>query len=41
MYFEKGTKKNCKFAFSITLAIMLLASSVAIFASVVTKDAFG
>ena len=40
MYFEKGSKKNRKFAFSITQAIMLLAASVAIFASVVTKDAF-
>jgi len=40
MYFEKGSKKNRKFAFSITLAIMLLAASVAILTSVVTKDAF-
>jgi hypothetical protein len=40
MYFEKGSKKNRKFAFSITQAIMLLAASVAIFTSVVTKDAF-
>jgi len=40
MYFEKGSKKNRKFAFSITLAIMLLAASVAILTSVVTKNAF-
>jgi hypothetical protein len=40
MFFEKvNKKKNHKFTFSITLAI-LLAASVAISASVVTKDAF-
>jgi len=33
-------KKNCKIAFSITLAILLLATSVAISASVVTQKAF-
>jgi len=41
MYFDKvNNKKIYKITFSITLAIMLLAASVAIFASVVTKDAF-
>jgi len=41
MYFEKGTKKkNRKIVFSITLAIILLATSVAISTSVVTQKAF-
>ena len=40
MYFEKGNnKKNCKFVFSITLAI-LFAVSVAISTSVATQNAF-
>ncbi len=41
MYFEKGNKKkNRKIVFSITLAIILLAASVAISTSVVTQKAF-
>jgi len=36
MYFKKGNNKNRKITFSITLAIMLLAYSVAISTSIVT-----
>ena len=39
IYFEKGNKKNHKFIFSITLAI-LLAASVTTSTCVITKDAF-
>jgi hypothetical protein len=41
MNFEKGNKKNRKITFSVTLSIMLLAASVAISISIVTKEALG